>query len=87
MVQGQNLQAVISAQAVPLLPGVEEAFSRGFASTLEPGNRQAVIAHLELDPDCSESVSQGLFDPQTSGGLLIACEPGQVQAMLQVSNI
>ena len=83
MLGTQSLQAVVSAQAVPLLPGAEEAFSKGFASTLEPGNRQAVIADMALDPACSVSACQGLLDPQTSGGLLIACEPGQVEHMLQ----
>ncbi len=83
MLPGQSLQAHVRVQSVPLLPGVEEAFSKGFASTLEPGNRQAVMADLELDSACPESALQGLFDPQTSGGLLIACEPGQVLPMLQ----
>lgn len=81
--QVQGLQARLQLQAMPLLPGVEQAFSEGFASTLQPGNQQAVMDQLQIEPGCNEARLQSLFDPQTSGGLLLACAPDQSAVMLR----
>jgi selenide,water dikinase len=82
MLQGQALQARLQLSSVPLLPGARELFSSGYASTLEPGNREAVVRELENECTDSEDSLKALFDPQTSGGLLLAVEPGKVRSLI-----
>lgn len=82
MLSGQALQACISLAALPLLPGVVESFAAGCASTLAPGNREAVAAELEVSAQVNGAQFEVLFDPQTSGGLLLAVPAAQVAALL-----
>jgi selenide,water dikinase len=79
----QPLQARLQLSSIPLLAGVRESFSAGYASTLEPGNREAVVGELENRCEAGEDFLKALFDPQTSGGLLLAVEPGKVSALLE----
>ena len=83
MLQGQSLQARLQLSSIPLLPGARELFSSGYASTLEPGNREAAAGELENESIGSEASLQALFDPQTSGGLLLAVEPGKLSPLLK----
>jgi selenide,water dikinase len=83
MLQGQSLQARLDLSSVPLLPGAGELFSSGYASTLEPGNREVVAAELENHCTDSDDSLKALFDPQTSGGLLLAVESGKVSALIR----
>jgi selenide,water dikinase len=83
MLQGQSLQARLELSSIPLLPGARELFSSGYASTLEPGNRESVVGELETECTGSEDSLKALFDPQTSGGLLLAVEPGKVSSLLK----
>jgi len=74
---------------VPLLPGVQAAMAQGVRSTLWPANRAAVGAQLVVDPEVgdpasAEAVAQDvLFDPQTSGGLLLSVPAASASACLQ----
>jgi selenide,water dikinase len=83
MLQGQSLQARLELSSIPLLPGTRELFSGGYASTLQPGNRESVVGELETECTGSEDSLKALFDPQTSGGLLLAVEPGKVSSLLK----
>ena len=60
--------AVLHLDALPVLAGAVEAFRAGFASSLQGDNAQLAAGRLEADSDELDI----LFDPQTSGGLLIA---------------
>ncbi|MCZ6831834.1 MAG: selenide, water dikinase SelD, partial [Gammaproteobacteria bacterium] len=83
MLQGQSLQARLDLSSVPLLPGARELFSRAYASTLEPGNREAVVEELENECTGRDDSLKALFDPQTSGGLLLAVAPGKVSSLIK----
>jgi selenide,water dikinase len=83
MLQGQSLQARLQLLSIPLLPGAGVLFSSGYASTLEPGNREAVAGELETQGTVSEDSLKVLFDPQTSGGLLLAVEPSKVSSLIK----
>lgn len=79
MLQGSRVGAEIMLADVPLLPGAAELFAAGIESTLAPANRQALS---EMHVAASVTAQPGfaaLFDPQTSGGLLMGVPPRQVE--------
>ncbi|MCH7751295.1 MAG: selenide, water dikinase SelD [Planctomycetes bacterium] len=82
MLATKNLSAEISLGSVPLLPGVAELLHQGIESTLAPSNRESFNSieapiHLSARPE-----SSALFDPQTSGGLLLAIEEQRAEELL-----
>jgi len=71
MLTAADAAAELRLDAIPLLPGVDELITSGIESTLAPANRAA-----EAEIEISESLRRvpqyrALFDPQTSGGLLL----------------
>ena len=46
-------------------------------------NRKLVEAHLEVKASLSTAERELLFDPQTSGGLLLSVPAGQAQQLVQ----
>lgn len=82
MIQGTGRGIIIYASQVPLFP---EAV--GFAEMgLVPGgtyrNRDFRIHMVDIDPGVSPFLQDILFDPQTSGGLLIAVPEEKAREML-----
>ncbi len=63
---------VLRAGQVPLLPGALEYAEKGIGTGGGARNRENLSDRVDLDPSISEEMIQVLFDPQTSGGLLIA---------------
>ena len=75
MLKASNLAAEIVLADMPLLPGAAELFTQGLESTLAPANRNA-----ESEIEVSEALRKqpayaALFDPQTSGGMLLGMQP------------
>jgi selenide,water dikinase len=78
MLRAGRVSARLELGALPLLPGAGELAAAGVASTLAPANRAA-----EAAIDCPHPLQQQpaysiLFDPQTSGGLLLGVRPEAV---------
>jgi selenide,water dikinase len=86
MLVDTNLQARIDSNSVPLLAGVEACYSQGLASTLQPGNITLVEPLLSDASSVTAPQLQPLFDPQTSGGLLLAVSPAKVTDLLAELN-
>ncbi len=61
----------ISASALPLLPGVIDYAAAGITTGGAQRNREHFAARVRIE-DAIEMVQELLWDPQTSGGLLIA---------------
>lgn len=80
MLRASGLDAEVSLSAVPALPGVLAAFARGTRSTLAPENIAMVGT---TDRRESSPRYDLLFDPQTSGGLLIGIAADRAEALLQ----
>jgi selenide,water dikinase len=81
MLRASDLAAELDLAQVPLLPGAAELIGQGVESTLAPGNRDIENEiHTTVPP--SEAAYQALFDPQTSGGLLIGIAPTNAEKML-----
>jgi selenide,water dikinase len=66
---GSDLGARVEIDALPVLPGTQAAMAAGVFSTLHAPNREAVAAECVLPPN---PLAEVIFDPQTSGGLLMA---------------
>jgi selenide,water dikinase len=69
--------------SLPLLPGAMDLARAGNRTRANPTNRAHVEPELRLDSVASDDERlEFLFDPQTSGGLLIAVAPDRVDALL-----
>jgi selenide,water dikinase len=69
---GDTLGARIELARLPLLDGVTGLLRAGFVSTMRAANRRSALAALQYSRDADEALLEALFDPQTSGGLLVA---------------
>ena len=62
--------------ALPLYSGVADALARGVRTGGDPRNREHVERHVEIVTGLGDAIAAIGYDPQTSGGLLAAVEPG-----------
>lgn len=73
MLDASRVSARLSLNAIPLLAGFAELSATGVESSLAPANRAAEARLCSARAEYkSRPEYRGLFDPQTSGGLLIA---------------
>ena len=72
--------ARLESERVPLLAGARSAIKSGVVSTMQESNR-AAGGQLDCGPGVDKTVLELLFDPQTSGGLLIGIEEGRAEAL------
>jgi selenide,water dikinase len=75
--------AEIDARALPILPMAEEYAAQGIGTGGGRKNRQYLEQNLRLHPAVPESRQGVMFDPQTSGGLLIAVAPEKTRRLLE----
>jgi len=73
----------INHQAVPLLPGALDAVREGMIPGGLKNNRDFIGDCVAFEDSVSEEHRALLFDPQTSGGLLIAIAPEAEEAALK----
>ena len=79
MLVASDCSAVVELDEIPLLPGAIELAAQGVESTLAPGNR-AAASIIDASPAITERPEfAALFDPQTSGGLLLAVSASKLQ--------
>jgi selenide,water dikinase len=67
-----GVQVVLKASALPVLPGALEYAMSGVEFGGQNRNRNELADEVSLAPGLSEAMQRLLFDPQTSGGLLMA---------------
>ena len=72
----------IQAQNVPLLPGAMVAVQAGAIPGGLKNNRDFVSCAVEIGDDIDPAALELLYDPQTSGGLLIAVSDPDAAALL-----
>jgi len=82
MAAGANLKFSLKARQVPLLPQVLELASQGFVPAAAYANRQSFADFATVDKNLEQAMVDLLFDPQTSGGLLLAVAPKDCQPLL-----
>ena len=80
---GSGLGAHVRARDIPLLPGVAALAARGFVTGASGRNWAGYGQHVTLS-GVDETIKALLTDPQTSGGLLVACAPDVVSHVLEL---
>ena len=82
MARGAQCTVALDWNKVPLLPGVQELAKQGCITGASGRNWQGYGTEVSLPADFA-AVDQSLItDPQTSGGLLVACAPDEVDQVL-----
>jgi selenide,water dikinase len=84
MCRGSSLGARIEAGRLPLLPGVLELAHAGIATGASTRNWQACGDEVRLASHIESAMRAILTDPQTSGGLLVACAPEEAARVLDM---
>jgi selenide,water dikinase len=82
--RGAKLSATLAMAKVPLLPDVERLATAGYITGASARNWMAYGDDVVLDPAVTPMQRALLTDPQTSGGLLVACTPEVVDEVLGV---
>jgi selenide,water dikinase len=83
MARGARCDVHIEWQSVPLLDCVRELAARGFVTGASDRNWAGYGADVVLPSGFAAPDKALLTDPQTSGGLLVSCEPAAVDAVMQ----
>lgn len=80
---GSGLAARVELKSVPLLPGVEHLAAQGHVTGASGRNWAGYGQHMTLSK-LSDIQKALLTDPQTSGGLLVACAPETADHVLAI---
>jgi selenide,water dikinase len=72
MAVGSKVSMRIDHERLPYLPGAVDAARAGFASGGLKNNREFLEGCVEFSPKVADEIRTLLYDPQTSGGLLVA---------------
>lgn len=83
MVRGSKLSLVLRLRDVPLLKEAESLARRGFVTGASGRNWSSYGDAVALPQDLPDWQRALLTDPQTSGGLLVACEASQAKTLLK----
>jgi len=84
LARGAGCTMQIDWAAVPLLAGVRDLASQGMVTGASSRNWAAYGHDIDLPAGFSELDQALLSDPQTSGGLLVACAPESTAAVLDI---
>ena len=84
MARGAGCEAVIDWSRVPLLDGVRGLAAQGAVTGASGRNWAGYGADVDLPANFAAEDRALLTDPQTSGGLLVACAPDAVPQVLEI---
>lgn len=83
MARASGVALEINAGAIPMLSGAIEFAATGLLSAAAYSNRKHSEPLVAFEDKLDIAARDVLFDPQTSGGLLIALPPAQAEAFLK----
>lgn len=82
MAAGSGLRARLDQAALPLYPAARDMYQRGVTTGSNAANRALCEGRLAFVRDVAASDAELLFDPQTSGGLLLAVPESEADALV-----
>lgn len=83
MARGSKVDMQLTASVIPVFEEVLEFAKRGYLTKGDVSNRAYTGHQVLLDSGISREMSRVLFDPQTSGGLLISLPPTQASELVK----
>ena len=86
MCRGARLGAEVSFEALPVIPEALDWVKQGVATGASERNWKGYGQDVDLPAGFPEWKRKLLADPQTSGGLLVACAPDAVPQVLKTFN-
>ncbi len=84
LARGAQLSAHINMSSVPLLPDVGQLVESGYVTGASGRNWNGYGHDVTLDSTITPAQQALLTDPQTSGGLLVACDGSSVDKVLSI---
>jgi len=81
-----HVRLVLNAHAIPALPGALAAIRTGVRTGGSNRNEEYVAPFVDQDGTVEREVMELLYDPQTSGGLLVAVAPQRSGAFEQACD-
>ena len=84
LARGAGVTVQLDWPAVPLLPGVRELAAQGIVTGASGRNWAAYGHEVALPEGFTDTERALLTDPQTSGGLLVACAPDSLGDVLSL---
>lgn len=86
MAESSNVTLRIDLNQLALLPGALELANQGFITRANKTNQEFSQSMVNIDPNSDKSRLQMIFDPQTSGGLLISTNEESAQDLVDTIN-
>lgn len=83
MANGSNLSIVLQSDQIPALDGALDAAAMGLVPAGAYKNREYLDDLVDLSPSVPEALTDLMFDPQTSGGLLISAPEKTAKEILE----
>jgi len=81
---GCGFGVVVDFKALPIYPHALEMYNKGESTGSNKGNRRMVKRHsFEIKTSLSKKEEELLFDPQTSGGLLLSVPDSQSAGLIK----
>lgn len=81
---GCNARVVVDFKALPIYPYALEMYKKGESTGSNKGNRQMVNRHnFQIQTALTQPEEELLFDPQTSGGLLLSVPESQSNDLIE----
>ncbi|MBA3598789.1 MAG: selenide, water dikinase SelD [Methylibium sp.] len=84
LARGAKARIVIEWPKVPLMAGVATMAADGFVTGASGRNWAGYGAEVSLAAELPGTAQHLLSDPQTSGGLLVSCDPQSVDEVLRI---
>jgi len=81
--KGSGMHVTLRWNDIPLLPGARDLAARGILTGASGRNWAGYGERVKLGSHLGDAERALLTDPQTSGGLLVACAPGAVGTVLE----
>ncbi len=83
MASGSNVSINLFSNKIPLIDGAKELAAQGILTGGADGNREFLEGKVSIPKEFDKNLEHVLFDPQTSGGLLIAMPAKKVDEFSQ----
>lgn len=82
IVLGSKIRAILKYSSLPFYPGAIEMYKKGETTGSNPENRRMTQDHIEIKVSLSKTEEELLYDPQTSGGLLLSVPASRADGLL-----